>query len=258
MSVEIVIDTREPTLQALLQTYYQNAEPLKQDNISMKIQPLDVGDVQITFGNTIVLFERKTCADLAASIKDSRYREQKIRILTKTLPRHVIYIIEGIPSQQTLLNSDFPIHGLKPSVLSGAIIYTMLRDGMHVISVANTAETAAWIWNIAMKCSSNPEKLSVGGELNTEISTNNNYLQSIKTKKIDNITPNTCYILQLCQIPNISISTAQEIAKVYPNMLTLLTTLSSIQEENSRIKLLSDIKMIGKKKAEIIIKYLFP
>lgn len=263
MSIQLKIDTREPVLQNLLQAYYENTENESiKTAIQIQIEPLDIGDVQIIFGFTTIIFERKSCADLAASLKDGRYKEQKARLLTKSLPQHVIYIVEGAPTYQTLLNSDFPVHGLKPAVISGMMIYSMLRDGVHVMNVLNTKETAAFIWSIALKCHSNPEKIQLepqsseqeqqGGNINTQ------YLQHVKVKKIDNITPSHCYILQLCQIPNISLSTAREIVKVYPTMFSLLTALSNIPNVDDQVKLLSDIPMIGKKKAHTLLQFLLP
>lgn len=268
MTVEIKIDTREPVLQKLLQSYYENIENDSiKSAIQLQIAPLDVGDVQIMFGFTTIIFERKSCSDLAASLKDNRYKEQKIRILSKSLPQHVIYILEGTPTYQTLLNSDFPVHGLKPSVISGMMIYTMLRDGIHVMNVRDTNETSAVIWTTALKCISNPEKIQVEPSLSDQQEGGgdgvgsggvSDYLQHVKVKKIDNITPSHCYIMQLCQIPNISIATAREIVKVYPTMLSLLTTLSNLSHVDDQIKLLSDIPMIGKKKALTLLQFLLP
>ena len=258
MGIHIRIDMREPVLQSLLQTYHAGMDPSNQEGVSITIEPLDVGDVHIVFGEHSILFERKSLPDLAASVKDNRYREQKTRLLASgTKPKHIIYILEGVPAQQTLLSSDFPVHGLRPSVVSGMMIYTMLRDGIHVINVKNTDETGAWIWSIAMKCLSNPEKVFGTTEQEQGGAGTNSYLQNIKVRKMDNITPESCYMMQLCQIPNISISTAQEISKRYPSMLNLLSTLSSIPNDG-RIKLLTEIPMIGKKKAQIILSYLLP
>ncbi len=261
MGIEIKIDTREPALQALLQTYHHNTDTTKQADITICIEPLDIGDVHIISGNQTIMIERKTCTDLAASIKDNRYKEQKMRLLASgTKPRHIIYVLEGVPTQHSLLSSDFPIHGLKPSVLSGMMVYTMLRDGIHVLPVHNTQETAAWIWTITLKSLANPEKIFGGTEQgHPDEGTNTNtssYLHSVKVKKIDNVTPYNCYIMQLCQIPNISVTTATEIVKKYPTMYALLSALSGSTDYESRVKLLTDIPMIGKKKAQVVVSYL--
>lgn len=253
MSVAVRIDTREPNLRALLESYHQNSP--QKDAIALHVEPLDIGDALVEFGSTCIVFERKTCADLASSLKDGRYKEQKVRQLTKTLPRHVVYLLEGAPSPRTLLEDDFPVFGLKPSVLSGMMVHTMLRDGIHVVRTSSTEETSSWIWTVALKCASNPQKIEAeGGSADAPA----NYLQHVKVKKIDNITPSHCYIMQLCQIPNISVSIAREIAKAYPTMVGLLTALSQLSDAEARTKLLSEIPMIGKKRALTILGYLLP
>ena len=64
----------------------------------MKIEQLHIGDVvfEDVSGNPILIFERKTLVDLAASIKDGRYNEQSFRLDKETTHNHnIIYIIEG-------------------------------------------------------------------------------------------------------------------------------------------------------------------
>ena len=60
-----------------------NRENIKHHFIEKKVdwvvcKNMDIGDFCITYNNELVcIFERKTIEDLAASIKDGRYREQK-------------------------------------------------------------------------------------------------------------------------------------------------------------------------------------
>ena len=61
------------------------------------VKALDMGDVLVRSGWEWV-FERKTLDDLAASIKDGRYREQKSRLLAHYPPHRITYILEGAPS----------------------------------------------------------------------------------------------------------------------------------------------------------------
>ena len=62
-------------------------------DISVDIIQLPLGDCII---NNSLIIERKTLTDLAASIKDGRYREQSFR-LQKSLEEgyKVLYLIEG-------------------------------------------------------------------------------------------------------------------------------------------------------------------
>ena len=75
----------------------------------------------------------------------------------------------------------------------------------------------------------------------------------IKSKKSDNIDKETCYLLQLSQIPNISKQIAKNIKDVYPTMKILINTLATSENPN---ELLMKIPNIGKQKANKIIEYL--
>jgi ERCC4-type nuclease len=66
--MEIEIDCREAKLIAALQVY----------PITIVSKALDVGDICIKHNNSIaVVIERKTTNDLASSIVDGRYKDQK-------------------------------------------------------------------------------------------------------------------------------------------------------------------------------------
>ena len=59
---------------------------------------------------------------------------------------------------------------------------------------------------------------------------NSKYLKSlntnIKTCKKENLTPDKCFILQLAQIPNVSVNIAEQIAKLYPNFGSLINDIN--------------------------------
>lgn len=64
----------------------------------IKKEQLHIGDIVLedSTGKQILIFERKTLNDLAASIKDGRYNEQSFRLDKEAIHNHnIIYIIEG-------------------------------------------------------------------------------------------------------------------------------------------------------------------
>lgn len=252
--MEIHIDYRE----------YRLIESFQKNNTPIKIKNLYLGDIQIVNQSSIspdqlpgsdqslsldkpssinLLFERKTWTDLASSIKDSRYHEQKVRILSEYEPHNCTYIIEG--PEPTLIGDN---------VLS-AVVHTRYRDRIHVVYTADIAGTAEYIQSVFKRVVANPDYFTQS--LNQQQQEPPNYLSTIKIKKKDNITPESCYLLQLSQIPGVSIKIATEIAKVYPNYYILLKTLKDLPTDQDRIKLLKQIKMIAVKKAQVIIEYLF-
>ena len=82
--MELIIDNREK-----IKELFEKKEYIKYENLS-------IGDYHIKLnGNTIVIIERKTINDLANSIVDGRYREQKKRLLDNFEKEKILYILEG-------------------------------------------------------------------------------------------------------------------------------------------------------------------
>lgn len=188
-------------------------------------------------------------SDLAASIKDGRYKEQKHRLLASHPAKCVTYIIE----EGTLMPKD--AYGLKKSVYTGIYTHSMYRDGVHVVFTRNLGETAAWIYDVATKCKENPAKMGAESAAGTT-----EYLHSRKAKsrKIENIDAQACYKLQLCQIPNVSYKVAESIIQKYPTLFSLMTKVGQYETKTIAVKELSTLPMIGAKKAATIIEYLRP
>src|SRR6056300_1666333 len=89
--MNIEIDYREKYLIELFEEKWDNK------NIEYNIKTLDIGDIIIKDegDNVIYIIERKTTDDLACSIMDGRYKEQKQRLLSNYSPDNIIYIVEG-------------------------------------------------------------------------------------------------------------------------------------------------------------------
>lgn len=242
MTMEIHVDYRETALIS----QFDAAMP---HGVNVVHKNLQLGDVQIVDAqhNITLVFERKTLSDLAASIKDGRYKEQKRRILSHCQPKHVTYIIEG----GTPLPSAESRHGLTQSVYEGAYINSMYRDGIHIVFVRDAPETAKWILNVATKVQQNPEKFA-GASGAEDPST---YVDSckVKSRRCENMTPENCYLMQLCQIPGVSVKIAKTIKDNYVSMKVLIDALSSAAKP---CEILSKLPLIGAKKAKVIAGYL--
>ena len=84
--MELIIDNRESIKK------YFNDKNLEW----VKFQNLDLGDYVFNYNEELVcIIERKTIEDLASSIKDGRYREQKSRLIMNYPKSKLIYLIEG-------------------------------------------------------------------------------------------------------------------------------------------------------------------
>lgn len=233
--VEIHVDYRE----AALLTELRRSD----HGINVIEKNLELGDIHVVGSTCSLVFERKTMNDLAASLKDGRYKEQKHRMLSQYKPYHITYIIEG---GRPITTEDK--NGLGRSVYDGMYIYTMYRDGIHVIHVRDTAETAQWIINVATKMTQNPEKFADGDVAKEYVSS-----CKAKSRRIDNMTPENCYLMQLCQIPGVSIKLAKTIKEAYPSIRELVSFLSNSSDPCGG---LAKLPLIGAKKAKVIVSYL--
>jgi ERCC4-type nuclease len=222
--MRLIIDTRETG---------SVAKELDVLGTAYTIEPLHVGDFAIKDDDAfIAVWERKSCADLAASINDGRYAEQKGRLLALEC-RWKGYLLEGYYPEAGI---RFPTKGGKTSVVPRSTVDSvklglMLRDGFSLYELADCKHTAIFLTKMMAKL---PEYLQ-GGSCNTY---EESLIKSISTVRKENMTPEVCYIAQLCQIPGVSHGIAQAIHTVYPNMQTLLnldiTHLTEIPVSSSR------------------------
>lgn len=194
----LIVDNREKVIIPLL------------SSIPHESANLEIGDFQIIQGDQIqLLIERKTISDLAASIVDGRYREQKKRILAQNIPK-VIYLIEGSLSSY---KGSIPINTLYSTVIN-----CTLRDNIHILISSSAEESATLI----IKCWKKLQeyKIDSGCKISYQEA-------SVKQQRNKNLTPPECYLHQLAQIPGISYTTAKGIAKGFPTMTDLLDSLEA-------------------------------
>ena len=94
--MRLIIDNREHGL------YEKCEQILSNDPVytTIETQVLHIGDILVKTdeGKDVMIIERKTLADLLASIKDGRYEEQSHRLKHASgFPSHnIVYIIEGM------------------------------------------------------------------------------------------------------------------------------------------------------------------
>jgi ERCC4-type nuclease len=201
MTLRLIVDHRENAVKQILQEPY------------IEYQMLEHGDFAFEYnGEMKLIIERKTIPDLCASIKDMRYKNQKQSLLS-TYPKEAIcYVIEG---DIQYCKQSGTVGGISIDAIQSCIINTMLRDGIKVFNTKNVTDTCDLIKQIYNRFSKDPDKYFVALPL-TETAV-------VKEK---GITPESCYIAQLCQIPGISKKTAEAIAEKHPCMSALFKALS--------------------------------
>jgi len=248
MNFIIKIDNREKELIKLL----ENKE------YSFTLENLDIGDIQVIdflSNEIIIVIERKTLADLSASIKDGRYKEQKERLkhsLKKSCRK--IILIEG---------NDLHTFTLPLSTLNGVIVNTLLRDNMHIHITKNIEETIEFLENILLHLPKYYEDIQKEIVLGEEKEYQGESV-CYSTKK-DNITTSICFRNMLSQIPGISTSISTVLMEKYDNIDNFIEELSENSNKNKHqiIKIISEIqygknnRKIGEKIAEKIFQYIF-
>jgi ERCC4-type nuclease len=196
-------------------------------NHEIKSERLPLGDVILHdpsqgqgLGRDIVIFERKTLADLAASIRDGRYKEQSFRLIETAaatgLHKHnIVYIIEG-----DLARYDERHTQITKTALQSAMVSLMYYKGFSVVRTMNLGETADFILHFADKVA---KESAVGARpaydgdtTATATPTAQAYSEvSAKKEKRDYITRENIGEIMLAQVPGVSAKMASAIMAKY-------------------------------------------
>lgn len=131
-----------------------------QNRHEIKSERLPLGDIILHDpagqgqGRDIVLFERKSLNDLAASIQDGRYKEQSFRLIENATatgfhPHNIVYIIEGdIEQYEAKRNKN---NRITKTALQSAMVSLLYYKGFSVVRTMNLGETADFILHFADK-----------------------------------------------------------------------------------------------------------
>jgi ERCC4-type nuclease len=244
----IKIDTREQELFTKCQQTIESV--LKFKDIKLISQPLPLGDIIINDGtNDCVIIERKTFADLAASIKDGRYEEQSYRLNGLQHHNHnIIYLIEGDINRfntfkeridkQTLYSAMFSINYFKgfsvmrsnnleeTSMIACNMVYKLvggLKSGKTAFY--KTIDNSLNNQNNINDKDNNEDKEDK--EVEKKEATEKDYCSVIKKVKKDNITPDNIGEIMLCQIPGISSASALAILSQFKTLPNLIKTIQT-------------------------------
>lgn len=243
--MELVLDVRE---KAEVHDAFSSA------GIPFVTEAMDVGDIAVRDADSKayrVILERKTCKDLAASINDGRYKEQKMRLMTATCPCKG-YLIEGSFPEDGIV---FPMaNGRRTRCVAKTTYYSVLvgttvRDGMQVFQTESLKHTVTFIAQLLKKLPSYslPHQTAVTDDYQEAL------VNTVKTKKKENLTPAVCYTAQLAQVPGMSYSMAVAVQRMYPTMRTLVTTAT---EEELKALQVTEKRKLGPVLAKRLLEYI--
>ena len=234
--VEVIIDSRENKLREILS-----------DEPDFEFQNLDIGDIVFKKDNEVILVvERKTQSDLYSSIRDGRYKEQKLRLISSYSLNQILYLIEESKNK----------YKINESIVKGAIINMTFRDGIKILFSNNLVETSEYIRLLKKKIEKNPE-FFIKPKIEVEIENpQTSYLETVKVAKKDNMTPKLCNIIQLSQIPGVSKQTAEVIIEKYGSLTNLVIEYSKLEKEQGVI-FLKEIKLANRKVGPVLSKRIY-
>lgn len=234
----IDIDYREQKLLKLINPSDNNTivagdtvyGPIKYNNIQFyyKISNLPLGDFILKNNEESSIYyiiERKSISDLAGSIKDGRFRDQKER-LSET-KNDIIYIIEGN------IGKNGKVGGICKSTIKSSIINLQVKHKFHVFKTDSEADTLEYLLLLYKKIDEN------GGISDFQ------KIKPVTMKKKSN--SSSVYVNQLMMISGVSKVIADKIAEVYKSLYQLINTYNNcnvIDGEN----LLSNIQITDKRK----------
>ena len=240
--MKVILDYREKDLIELCNSKLN--EEFK--NINLSNENLPIGDVIIKDDNDneLIIIERKSLKDLAASINDGRYTEQSFRLNNCSVHNHnIIYLIEGEWSEYNKYKHKKRI---SEQTLLSSIISINYFKGFSLYRTNNTSESASYILHLAYKIErekgkkkpyyingnsssvDEPNQSSFNIDATTNTQSNNkveNYCEVSKRIKKDNITINNIGEILLAQIPNVSSQSAIAIMEKFKNIKNLIENL---------------------------------
>ena len=219
--MKIIVDEREAALYALL------IHPPDNKNLKIEKRVLHLGDIIFTNDDESIthqVIERKSIADLLASVKDGRYAEQSYRLGNCFPTRHnILYLIEG------------QVRDHDKKLVFACMASLNYFKGFSITRTTSLAETAQYIVITADKIARELEKgtpimtnvlpttsdsaIDETNDTITHVSTVTNvgadYCSVVKVSKKANITRDNIGQLMLMQIPGISSTISGEIMRPF-------------------------------------------
>lgn len=212
----------------------------KNPSISYKVCNLPIGD--FIFKNTnddsiLYIIERKTILDLASSITDGRFREQKQRLLDSIgLPDKIIYVLEG--------NKNLKKYGsISKSIIDSSILNLIFKHQYKVIHTLSDLETYDTLISLYSKLSSKGF-----GKINST--------QAKLIKKSDTMSKNI-FINMLSIIPGVSTTIANKIALQYNTLPLLINEYNKLNDISEKEQLLCNIQINKRKLGNALSKKIY-
>ncbi|XP_054271737.1 crossover junction endonuclease MUS81 [Macrosteles quadrilineatus] len=235
---------------------------LEAEGVKLEVRKLMVGDFawvgRNAAGTELLLpfiVERKRLDDLASSIKDGRFHEQKFRMKQSGVP-HCMYLVESHGQRQ---------YSLPTTTLLQAAANTEFVDKFSVKYTSNSHETVVYLATFTKVLTRKfAEKMLIGCAKNNlpEFNIQDDCVSLMRFKEFNKLSSKTrkynvkeMFIKQLVQLRGLSVEKALAIVERYPSPRSLI----SAYEEGGGDKLLADISAgtLNRKIGPVISKAVF-
>lgn len=194
-TLTLVTDTREERL----------SQALTKFGVAHTVAPLDVGDfmIQNAEGEPLLVAERKSLSDFAASNADGRYREQRARLMAvRGSGVAVLYILEGAWSE-----NDNKVFGTRTTQeqLKRLTSRLVLRYGMPILFADTLFDTARWCRILLAQLTADPTVFQPEDGMAAAATTAAmaGFTASLNTVKKGNKTPAGTALAMLSAIPGL-------------------------------------------------------
>lgn len=247
----IEIDYREKKLIENMHTFKE----VSTFDFTIKETNLNLGDICIKDDeeNILLLYERKTIADLASSIQDGRYKEQSYRLTHSESHNHnIVYLIEG-----NIEHYNDKYSRIKKSAIYSALFTLQYYKGFTVVQTKDCLDSVNYLLRVLNKL--NREKLKLGYYEGNKEFENQSYSSCIKSEKKTNITRDNIGIIMLSSVPGVSNQTAKVLLEDSESLYDFLERCKENSDylENKKIKTGEKERKISKRVIENIKNMLF-
>lgn len=274
--VKLLVDYRETKLLQCLEEHAA-AKWNPHATVLVERRNLVLGDIWIVSGqsspeeaNLVVLYERKTVADLLASIKDGRYEEQSHRLSHSSLlrqPHQAVYLLEGalpharhhdmrmIYSALTSLNVYKGFSVMRSMNVNETADYLMAQATKIAKETRESRPRLPWAWTTVVTAPPTPSSTTTsspqsfvqdveqgdgegpGGGGGGKVVTAQDYCDVVKKVKKENITRDNIESIMLSQVPGISAQTAKSLLVEFGSLFQLLRVIKESPDDIVRCKL---------------------
>ncbi|KAK2440171.1 Restriction endonuclease, type II superfamily protein [Trifolium repens] len=196
--------------------------------IQIEVRRLPVGDgIWIarhkTLGSEYVLdfiVERKNIDDLRSSIRDNRYKDQKLRLVRCGL-RKLIYLVEGDPNASEAAES-----------IKTACFTTEVLEGFDVQRTSGLGDTLRKYGHLTQ---------AIFQYYKSEFFEDNNKCSAIcppydefvrRCQDLEKMTVSDVFAIQLMQVPQVTEETAMAVLDLYPTLLSLARAYSLLDGDS--------------------------